>query len=789
MNRLPHQPRRSPQDKTVAGAEALVDAHHQEKDHGLTKTLAAVLLFFCVLILFSCRASAQEDPSSPAFPLPRQPLQGNNGERGQTSLPTQPPAFGPGSPNYGKPFFGTPGEGITKPTSPASPAFRDEQLPQGIPSNAPPVRPLNSHSPMSLVFEVDRNESFGIQSTNINPIDRSATWIFNFQNAPWSTVLKNFARHSQMSLMMEQTPTGELTYFDDRPYAFSEAMDVLNDHLLQQGYLLVRNENKLTSVSATNGFRDGTAPFIAARDIPALGRNELVSVAFLLNGSVSPQAVSEVQQLLSPIGRVMPLSNSNRLIVTDIGSSLRRLRDLLSGSGIAASEVESTVFHLRNTKAQEVANVVNQRLGYGSTSTTGAIPVMQASANIGGIGGPSGFGPLANQTLSNGIGVVAETQTNSLLVEGTPEEIARISSLVREIDRDPGQVTIQALLVEVLLGNTNELGVELGFQDSVLFDRSVIDNVVTLAETSTAPNGVQTTNQRILSQTAAPGFQFNGTALGNNVTVNPSSLGKQSLTNLGVGRINGDLGFGGLVLSAGSNSVNVLLRALAEKHKLDVLSRPHVRTVNNHEALIQIGQQVPVVDGVTLSPNGTANPVVRQDKAGIILRVTPRIADNGLVQIDVQAEKSDYQLIAGSGVPIFTDASTGNVIEAPVKDITTAQTTVTAMSGQTIVLGGMITRDDSVVERKVPFLGDIPFLGRLFRLDYKQSNRKELLIFLTPTIVNTAYESDCVAAQEASRMHLTPKPHSDLHADFGRAIYQGLESSPVEAFVQPQDAP
>ncbi|GAB5404094.1 MAG: hypothetical protein Aurels2KO_23250 [Aureliella sp.] len=158
--------------------------------------------------------------------------------------------------------------------------------------------------------------------------------------------------------------------------------------------------------------------------------------------------------------------------------------------------------------------------------------------------------------------------------------------------------------------------------------------------------------------------------------------------------------------------------------------------------------------------------MVRQDKAGVILRVTPRIGDNGAVQIDVQAEKSAYQLVPGSGVPIFTDATTGNVIEAPVKDITTAQTTVSAVTGQTIVLGGMITRDESTVERKVPLLGDIPFIGRLFRVDLKQSNRKELLIFLTPTIVGSIEQSDCIASQEAGRMNVSTNPQIDLHRDF-----------------------
>ncbi len=620
------------------------------------------------------------------------------------------------------------------------------------------------------------------------------TWVFNFQGAPWMTVLRSFAKFSGMALIIDQPIDGTFTYFDERPYQLIEAMDVLNDHLIRQGRILVRNETKLTLIAAGNSFREGTVPFVHMSNIQLLGRNELVSVAFPLSGNNTAQFLPELQQLLSPLGSALPLSNSNRIIITDTGSSLRRLYDLMRGSGLAATEITTHVIRLRNSSAFEVASAVNQRLGYATPSMAspqGSIQQASALGPIGGgpmIGGPGLGGPVGGPMLAGGpmpfmggpIGVVPEPMTNSLLIEGTPDEIARIEALVRDLDSDPGQVTIQALLVEVVLGNTNEFGVELGFQDSVLFDRSVINNLVTIPTTNTAPNGVQTTTTNVLSQTSTPGFNFNGSALGNNTSVNPSNVGRQGLSNLGVGRINGDLGFGGLVLSAGSNSVNALLRALAERHKLDVLSRPHIRTVNNREALIQIGQQVPVIDGVTLSPNGLANPVVRQDKAGIILKVTPRIAADGMIQINVQAEKSAYQLVAGSGVPIFTDASTGNVIEAPVKDITTAQTTVTAMSGQTIVLGGMITRDDSKVERKVPFLGDIPLLGRLFRFDGQQSNRKELLIFLTPSIVNSDAESDCMAATEAERMSLRLNPAIDLHRDFNRVFQQAAETMMIE---------
>lgn len=225
--------------------------------------------------------------------------------------------------------------------------------------------------------------------------------------------------------------------------------------------------------------------------------------------------------------------------------------------------------------------------------------------------------------------MVAEKTTNSLPIRGTSEEMSTIQRLICDLDRAPREVLVQALLVEVELGNTNELGVELGFQDSVLFDRRVVDKLVTVSQTTTAPNGTQTTNQSIISRTAAPGFNFNNQPLGNNVAASPSTIAPQGLSNFGVGRVNGDLGFGGLVLSDGSESVNLLLRALDAQFNIDVLSRPQVRAVENHKAFIQIGRQVPVVDGVAITPVGSANPVIRQDQAGIILKVTPRISPDG----------------------------------------------------------------------------------------------------------------------------------------------------------------
>ncbi|MBI3464677.1 MAG: hypothetical protein HY000_16720 [Planctomycetes bacterium] len=430
-------------------------------------------------------------------------------------------------------------------------------------------------------------------------------------------------------------------------------------------------------------------------------------------------------------------------MVTDTGGNLRRVRDLLVVERGEAAQRPTAVHPLKYTNAVEVAKALNDLLLGRRQSRE-----------------PSPTAPPRPEQPDRPSVVVGEITTNSILATGTPEELEEIRRIVVQVDAAPRQVVIQALLVEVDLGRADELGVELGLQDSVLFDRSVVDKLVTINKTTTSPNGVQTTNQQIISQTSDPGFNFNNRPLGNNTAVHPSSVGAQGLSNLAVGRINGELGFGGLVLAAGSNDVSVLIRALAARRKIDILSRPTITALDNRTAQIQIGQQVPVVEGVSVTAVGGANPVIRQDQAGIILKVIPRITPNDAVVIEVSAEKSQFP---GKGVAIFTDATTGRVVEAPIKDQTKASTAVSVKSGQTIVLGGMITKAKSTTERKVPCLGDIPLLGRLFRYDSEQDQRKELLIFLTPRVLQSDVDAESIKEQEIGRVHFPLEDAEQMH--------------------------
>ncbi len=348
------------------------------------------------------------------------------------------------------------------------------------------------------------------------------------------------------------------------------------------------------------------------------------------------------------------------------------------------------------------------------------------------------------ELLDQEVVVVSEPDSNKLIISATEPFYSDIMDVIRELDRRPDMVMVQVLIAEVALNSTEEMGVELGIQDSLLFNRSVV-----------GADGV-----------AVPGFNFNNQALGGNTIGEGTARDKvagQAIADFGLGRSNGELGYGGLVLSASNESVSVLIRALQEARRLDVISRPQVMMLNNTTGEVQIGAQVPFITGTTNNGFNIQNEVEFQ-QVGLILSVTPRISPDGLVVLDVLAEKSDLGA-EEDGIPIaVTD---GQVLRAPQINTTRARTYVTARDGQTVILGGLITKERAAFERKVPYLADIPFFGRLFRTDGVSEQRTELLVILTPHIIRDEADVDRINSEEYARMSWCLGNVIETHGDIG----------------------
>jgi len=195
--------------------------------------------------------------------------------------------------------------------------------------------------------------------------------------------------------------------------------------------------------------------------------------------------------------------------------------------------------------------------------------------------------------------------------------------------------------------------------------------------------------------------------------------------------------------------VELFVRALQQVGKAEILSRPSILARNNQQATIIVGQEVPFITNTRFDQSGNQINTVQYQDIGIILRVTPFITTDGLVEMIVTPE------ISALNTRDTVEIQPG--VDSPIIDKRSADTVVVTPDGQTVVIGGLIEKRKTDRVRKVPILGDIPILGYAFRRTIKEDVRTELLIFLTPTVIQTPGELSKLAEQTGRSLELMPK--------------------------------
>ncbi len=298
---------------------------------------------------------------------------------------------------------------------------------------------------------------------------------FNFQFAPWTEILELFAKTADLTLDLTDTPPGTFSYRDSRSYTPTQALDVLNGYLLPRGYILVRRDRFLVSLSTANGIPPNLAPQITAEELPLRGRNELVSLVIPVRGLQADQVVEEVRQLLGPQGKASALKNTNSLVVTDIGGHVRRVQALLSSeSAVDNKDTAFKAIPLKHINASEAERTVRRLFGLNTTSNASAAqPWWQQQpqqfpnwgGNWGGRGRRGGNGepeqpqpppqqvpqqpqpgvvvaqpvqPATGSPFANKIHLAADTRTNQLLVTASSTLIRVVEETIQAMDTDVG---------------------------------------------------------------------------------------------------------------------------------------------------------------------------------------------------------------------------------------------------------------------------------------------------------------------------------------------------------------
>ncbi len=286
-----------------------------------------------------------------------------------------------------------------------------------------------------------------------------------------------------------------------------------------------------------------------------------------------------------------------------------------------------------------------------------------------------------------------------------------VSNVVANLNRPKPQVLIKVVFLEV----TYNKGLDVGVEGS-------ITKTINASTTNTASS---------LFGLAAQG-------------ITPNSAGVNTLPGAGLYTIAG-------------NDFTATLRAIAEKGKVEVLSRPTVLARNNQQATIVVGQEVPLITSVTYDTFGNEHNGIQYQNVGIILQVTPFITSDGMVEMILAPQISEVDPSHSQAIAYTTN---GQAITAPYIDIRSANTVVVTPDGQTVVIGGMMQNSRSSTDSKIPILGDIPLLGALFHHKVQADTKTELIILLTPFVVKTPSDLARMSDDERGRAQMAPKAFS-----------------------------
>lgn len=363
----------------------------------------------------------------------------------------------------------------------------------------------------------------------------------------------------------------------------------------------------------------------------------------------------------------------------------RTNRLIIKGDRITRERMAKMVRSLDTPdSASSGVNVV--RLTHGDAKTLAEI--LKNYADGASAAKPGGDAKTAVSSASSKVSIQADESLNALVIRAEPGMMKELQSIISQLDVRRAQILIEAAIVEV----TGENAKSLGFQYVAGSDESGVGAV----NFNNAGLSVNSILQAI-------------------ATDDPSGLALGDGLAFGVGETdaNGDLKWG------------ALMQALASSTDVNLLSTPSILTLDNEEASIIVGENVPFVTGQSTSTgSGVSNPftTIQREDVGLTLKVTPHVAGLSTIRLELEQENSAVKESSGEAVDIVTTTRK-------------LQSTVLADDGETIALGGLIKDDIRKVVRKVPLLGDIPLLGFLFRSTSNSRQKSNLMVFLRPTIL------------------------------------------------------
>jgi len=650
----------------------------------------------------------------------------------------------------------------------------------------------------------------------------------NFVNAEIEAVARTLATLSGANVVVDPRVKGTMSLSSNLPVPPAQALRLFSAQLRTQGFALVESAGLYTVVPEAEAKLQSSA--VSAGAVPA-GTGQIVTQIFKLNHENANNLVPVLRPLISPNNTINVNPGTNALVITDYSDNLQRLGRIIaaldvsnatgvevlrlrhaiagdlapmvqrliesgaaaapaaqgqsdnsfkttvmpevrtnslivraanparlalvrslvdqldqpSASGPGAASGNIHVVYLKNAEATKLATTLRAAIAGEARSgaaATGASPGNPAAASAGNTAGS--VSPSAQP--STGGQIQADPATNALIITAPEPQYRQLRSVIDMLDQRRAQVFVESLIAEVSADKAAEFGVQW------MSGTGTNGSLVGLLGTNFAVGG---TNLLTLAAGAASGNYTASTGL-----------------NLAVGaQRNGALALGALA------------RFLQSNGDANVLSTPNLLTLDNEEAKIVIGQNVPFVTGsYAAAAAGTTNPftTIERKDVGLTLRVRPQISENGTIKMQVYQEVSNV------------DAKSIGSKDGLITNKRSIETNVLVDDGSIVVLGGLLQDDTSTSQEKVPGLGDIPFFGNLFKSEVRSRKKTNLMVFLRPVVVRDGAAAEALSMGRYEQMRLQqqgfqPLPTGPLPVA-GSAVMPPVDTSPTVTPIPPAGA-
>ena len=515
---------------------------------------------------------------------------------------------------------------------------------------------------------------------------KSGSFSLNFNDVEISEFLNVMSQVLGKNIILSDKVRGKITINSAQKVPVSEALNVMKSILEIKGFAIIETDNLIKVVPIKEALQKNI-DVIMDGDFVNLGKDNAVTFILELTDGDAHEIANVLKTIKTVDTEIVVYKSLNTLIfngnsadikgLVKIAKILDRVPENTSNDSFIDDNATVHVVNLENADAVNLAEVLS-RIPFSQNAVINNNPIRNDRPQ-----------PNQPQVQPPKLSIIANKETNSLIINATGNEYREILRIIKQLDVVRPQILIEAMIIEVDASSSWGLGMSwaLGGQagDSLLGGSSIMGSV--------------------------PNYQLpSGTAISNKTMVVPLEAGTMS-----IGYLNSKSILSFLLLNASGTDSNI-----------KILSTPYILTIDNQEAEFNVGESIAVPTNSRVDTNSNMYYTVEYQPVGLKLKLTPHITTGDKITLELYVEANSV---------LGTTTTVGNTIIPPNLAKRDIRTKISIQDGSTIVVGGLMRSTTTDVENKVPLLGDIPLLGWLFKNKTKEDVKTNLLVFITPKVV------------------------------------------------------